>query len=167
VGAIGAALMPVVEAWGELPLDLLQAFFALVDPMQVPRKFITFAGLEPQSEKARLFVALEDWLNDGVALPAAVARDCLSGWYGRNDTARGRWMIAGQFVDPSRIRLPTLVLIPEKDRIVPPCSARVLAESIPKARVHNPHLGHIGMIVSAGAEKIVWEPLSEWLRSCG
>jgi polyhydroxyalkanoate synthase len=150
-----------------LPVDVIQTLFATRDPFLMARKFTRFARLDQDSEAARSFVALEDWLNDGVALPAAVARDCLSGWYGRNDTARGRWMIAGQFVDPGRIRLPTLVLIPEKDRIVPPCSARVLAESIPDARIHNPQLGHIGMIVSAGAEKIVWEPLAEWLRSCG
>jgi polyhydroxyalkanoate synthase len=52
VGAIGAALMPLIEAWGEMPLDWLQAFFAFVDPLQVPRKFLGFAGLDPASERA-------------------------------------------------------------------------------------------------------------------
>ncbi|WP_247880840.1 alpha/beta fold hydrolase [Skermanella sp. TT6] len=154
---------PVLDAWGELPVDAIQALFAMQDPLQVARKFTRFARMPPEGAAARGFVALEDWLNDGVALPASVARDCLTGWYGRNDTAEGRWTIAGESVDPRRLRPPALVMIPEKDRIVPPCSARALALAIPGAAIHNPHLGHVGMIVSAGAQTLVWEPLAEWL----
>ena len=52
----------------------------------------------------RLFVALEDWLNDGVPLAAEVARACLTEWYGENAPARGNWRIAGLAVDPGTIR---------------------------------------------------------------
>jgi polyhydroxyalkanoate synthase len=158
-----APFEPVLDSWGELPVDAIQALFAMQDPLQVARKFTRFARLDPDGEAARRFVALEDWVNDGVTLPAAVARDCLTGWYGRNDTACGRWMIAGEVVDPRRLRPPTLVLIPEKDRIVPPRSARALANAIPGARIGNPHLGHVGMIVSTTAADLVWEPLADWL----
>jgi polyhydroxyalkanoate synthase subunit PhaC len=165
VGAIGAALMPVVEAWGELPLDLLQAFFALVDPMQVPRKFITFAGLEPQSEKARLFVALEDWLNDGVPLTAGVARECLVGWYGENRPGGGRWEVAGEQVRPERLKLVSLIVVPGADRIVPPLTALALAERIPGAERLDPHAGHIGMVVGSGSDRLMWEPVRRWIEA--
>jgi polyhydroxyalkanoate synthase len=112
-------------------------------------------------------VALEDWLNDGVPLAAAVARDTLAGWYGRNDTARGNWLVGGLPVDPARVTVPTLALIPERDRIVPPASATVLALTIPGAQMIMPPLGHIGMVVSAGAETGVWLPLAEWLNAAG
>jgi polyhydroxyalkanoate synthase len=158
-----APFEPVLDSWGELPIDAIQALFAMQDPLQVANKFTRFARTDPDSEAARRFVALEDWVNDGVTLPAAVARDCLTGWYGRNDTANGRWMIAGEVVDPRRLRSPALAMIPEKDRIVPPCSARALANAIPGACIRNPHLGHVGMIVSTGAADLVWEPLAEWL----
>jgi polyhydroxyalkanoate synthase len=158
-----APFEPVLDSWGELPIDAIQALFAMQDPLQVANKFTRFARMDPDSEAARRFVALEDWINDGVTLPAAVARDCLTGWYGRNDTANGHWLIAGEVVDPRRLRPPALVMIPEKDRIVPPCSARALANTIPGACIRNPHLGHVGMIVSMGAADLVWEPLAEWL----
>ena len=58
-----------------LPVDLLQSLFALLDPWGVADKYRGFARLPPDSERARLFVALEDWLNDGVPLAAEVARD--------------------------------------------------------------------------------------------
>lgn len=158
---------PLLDGWGELPTDAIQALFACLDPYLVLRKFRQFARMDPDGAPARAFVALEDWLNDGVALPAAVARDTLAGWYGRNDPAAGRWMVAGLPVDPAAIGVPTLALIPERDRIVPPASALRLAELIPKAQIVAPPLGHIGMVVGSGAKNGVWRPLAEWLRATG
>jgi len=156
---------PLLEAWGELPVDALQALFAQLDPLLALKKFSQFARMAPDSAAAEAFVALEDWLNDGVALPAAVARDTLAGWYGRNDTVQGNWLIGGLPVDPARIATPTLALIPERDRIVPPASAVALARSIPRTQMIMPPLGHIGMVVSAGAETGVWRPLAKWLKA--
>jgi polyhydroxyalkanoate synthase len=165
--AFVALAAPMLEAWGELPLDPLQSLFTQVDPLLALRKFTQFGRLEANSRQAANFVALEDWLNDGVPLPAAVARDCFAGWYGRNDPATGNWLIAGLPVQPARLRLPTLALIPANDRIVPPASALALARAIPGTETVLPPLGHIGMVVSAGARAAVWRPLADWLMATG
>jgi polyhydroxyalkanoate synthase len=96
-----------------------------------------------------------------------VARECLYGWYGRNDTARGRWKIAGRPVDPARVRQPTLCLLPAQDRIVPPASAAALGHALPNAEVQSPALGHIGMVVSGKAKTEAWAPLADWLSRAG
>jgi len=164
IGAVGAALMPLIETWGEMPLDLLQAFFAFVDPLQVPRKFLSFAGLDPASERAHLFVALEDWLNDGVPLTVGVARECLVGWYGDNKPGRGDWQIAGEAIRPEQLKLSTLVVVPGADRIVPPRTAMALADRIERAERLDPHSGHIGMVVGSGSERTMWEPVRTWIE---
>ncbi len=168
VGQIGALMMapgvPILEAWGELPVDGLQSLFAALDPWLVVRKFTQFGRLDPTSPQAKAFVALEDWLNDGMGLAVAVARDCLLGWYGRNDPIEQGWLVAGLPVDPRAVTAPTLVLIPQNDRIVPPASAQALATALPRADVLDLPLGHIGMVVSGGAERLVWQPLADWLR---
>lgn len=156
---------PLLDATGEMSVDLLQALFASLDPQLVVRKFVTFGRLDPSGEKARDFVALEDWLNDGVPLAAAVARECLGQWYGENATAEGRWRLAGEVVDPARLALPTLCVIPAQDRIVPPASAAALAVAIPGAERLCPEAGHIGMVVSARAESTVWHPLLTWIKA--
>ena len=45
--------------------------------------------------------------------------------------------------------MPTLVVVPSRDRIVPPRSAEPLAAAIPGATVLRPPFGHIGMMASA------------------
>jgi polyhydroxyalkanoate synthase len=158
---------PLLEVAGEMPVDLLQTLFASLDPHLVVRKFLAFGRLDPSGRKARDFVALEDWLNDGIPLAAPVARECLGRWYGENTTARGQWRLAGTVVDPAALKLPTLCVIPAQDRIVPPASAAALADAIPGAERTMPAAGHIGMVVSAQAEKAVWQPLLTWIRARG
>lgn len=158
-----AALMPALQALGELPVDALQALFAGLDPQLVPRKFVAFAGLDQNGPAAEAFVALEDWLNDGVPLAAPVARECLGAWYGENSPQRGLWRVDGRAMRPADLAVPSLHLIPERDRIVPPDSALALATACPGAAIARPHAGHIGMVASAGAPARVWTPLSAWL----
>jgi polyhydroxyalkanoate synthase len=163
IGAWWRAADPWVRRWGDLPVDLLQMLFLSLDPALGLRKFSSFADLPPDGDKARAFVALEDWLNDGVPLAAPVAAECLAEWYGCNATMAGDWRIAGRPVDPGRLAMPALVVAPQHDRIVPHASAMALAAAIPGARRMAPALGHIGMIVGAGAPAAVWEPLAAWL----
>jgi len=156
---------PALEAVGELPVDLLQALFWTIDPLQVVRKFIAFASVDPASPRAIDFVAIEDWLNDGVGLALPVARECLAGWYGANTPARAEWRIAGQVVDPARIGAPSLVVVPRQDRIVPPPSARALAGRLKQADILSPAAGHIGMVAGTRAEEAVWRPLAAFLAA--
>ena len=48
--------------------------------------------------------------------------------------------------------------------IVPPESARPLAMRIRDAVLHEPAVGHIGMVAGARAEAALWRPLLAWVR---
>lgn len=160
-------MLPAVSWWGEMPVDGLQTLFAALDPLLALTKFSRFAGLDPDSPAAAEFVALEDWLNDGVPLAAPVAIECIGGWYGANSPAAGTWRVAGEPVAPQSLALPSLHLIPSRDRIVPPGSARGLADRMAGAVVETPPLGHIGMVVGGRAASHVWPRLAAWLRDAG
>jgi polyhydroxyalkanoate synthase len=163
LAALMAPWQPAIALWGELPVDGVQSLFALLDPLGALKKFSGFASVDPESTKAQAFVALEDWLNDGVPLAGKVARECLDGWYGANTPATGQWAIAGAPVDPAAISCPNLHLIPANDRIVPPASASALAAAMPGAEVVQPPLGHIGMVVGSRAPTEVWSRLEAWI----
>ena len=164
-GAIAQSLEPMMQTMGQLPVDAIQMLFSGLDPHTSVRKFLAFGRLDTTSTRAEAFVALEDWLNDGVPLAAPMARECLYGWYGANVTAAGQWRVAGRAVDPVQIKVPALCIVPQKDRIVPPESASALGGLLPNAEVMSPPLGHIGMIVGGRAKQLAWEPLLDWLKA--
>ena len=168
IGAMAPQFEPLFALLGELPVDVIQALFAALDPSLALRKFLGFAGLDPASEKARQFVALEDWLNDGVPLAAPVARETLGDWYGENATMLGQWQLGGPAGSPSgAVDCPAIAVIPDQDRIVPPESALALARAIPTCEVLRTGTGHIGMMAGASAQAQMWQPLAHWLRRQG
>ncbi len=158
-------LEPAFALAGSMPIDALQMLFSLLDPGSVAAKYRDFAGQDQASGRAEKFVAIEDWLNDGVPLAAPVARDVLGGWYGRNTPSHGNWRIAGLPVQPDAIRKPSFHAIPGRDRIVPPETALPLAACFQDAVVLRPRLGHVGMVAGASAQSALWEPLLAWLHA--
>lgn len=160
-----ALLEPMLLMSGTLPIDVLQTLFTMIDPFGVGDKYRGFASLDPATTRARRFVAMEDWLADGVPLAAPVAREALTHWYGANAPARGAWRVAGLAVDPARLDMPSFCAIPERDRLVPPESARPLAALLKDAHVVEPAAGHIGMVAGANAQSALWQPFADWLRA--
>lgn len=164
MGQIGQQLEPVLQTLGELPVDMLQAFFSGLDPFQVLKKFQYFGTLDPAGGSARRFVALEDWLNDGISLSAPVARECLTGWYGENSPQNLRWQVDKAVVDPGKLTKPVLNVIPSADRIVPPESSRALSRQFAEVDELVPNAGHIGMMVGRSAAPEVWQPVAAWMQ---
>jgi polyhydroxyalkanoate synthase len=127
------------------------------------RKFIRFANLDPDSSEACSFVALEDWINDGVPLSIQVARSCARSWYKDNEPGKGLWRLVGQLARPQALCRPTLVVVPGHDRIVPPCSAEPPAAAFHGATPLRPPLGHVGMMAATRAPDVLWTPIANWL----
>ena len=102
---------------------------------------------------------MRSWLNGSIvatALVAAVVGAVISFSVTRS---------AGQAVRPAEVGVPTLVVLPSRDRIVPPRSAEALAGALPNPTMLRPPFGHIGMMASAQAPDAVWQPIAEWLRA--
>lgn len=147
-----------------LDVDTLQGFFWALDPFTALKKFTLFDAMPAGGEGERRFVAMEDWLNDGVPLAGPVARDCLIGWYGENRPVRGDWLVAGRAVRPQDWKKPTLVVLPERDKLVPKAGAAALLAQLPQGIRMDAPSGHIGMVAGPRAETGLWPPLAAWLR---
>ena len=165
VEAAERLLHGVGETFGAIPVAVFQTLFALVNPMQAALKFQRFAHLDPASPAAELFVAIEDWLADGIPMACPAARDLLVDWQIRNATAEGAWAFLGGPVGPETVAVPTLAFCGTADGIAPSAVALPLPHAIPAARVLTPPTGHVGMIVGSGAPAHVWRPLAEFLRA--
>ena len=167
VKSLAPILAPPPAQEGETPtamaVDMLQTFFWALDPLTALKKFNQFSRLEPESDAAQRFVAMEDWLNDGIPLAGPVARECLLQWYGENTPAREKWLVGGKPVQPGLWRKPAIVVLPERDKLVPKAGAEALWRALPDAQRHDAPSGHIGMVVGPRAEAGLWQPLADWL----
>ncbi len=150
-------------AFGSVPVAFFQALFALINPMQAALKFQRLARMDPRGSGATLFVALEDWLADGVPMTLPASRDLLIGWQIRNGTATGRWRFLGADVDMRQVQVPTLVFSGQNDSIAPPEIAEPLGRLIPGACIVRPRTGHVGMVVGSAARGTVLQPLADFL----
>lgn len=157
--------LQMTEGGRVLPSSWIQSVFAAVNAERNIHKFRDFAALDQTGDQARMFVAVEDWLNDGVDLPGDLARACLVDWYGQNKPARGEWLLSGSAVDPSTGKHPVLVFTSSTDRLVPEESSHALADRIGGACKMTTLCGHIGMMTSQRAETEVWKPLFSWLSA--
>lgn len=159
LAALWASARPAANALGVLPMEVLQSSFWSLDPARTVAKFEAFA--DAQGEKAREFVTLEDWANDGPPLAAAAARELFDDFFAADVTGRGEWRIAGQAIDPGALSCPILDIVSTVDRIVPAASAAGSGERL------ELELGHVGMVVGSRAREALWEPLDRWLSRAG
>jgi polyhydroxyalkanoate synthase len=152
----GQAKAPA-EAFGALPMEVLQAAFWSLDPERTVAKFADFAALEPGSARARRFVALEDWANEGEPLPLPAARELIEDLFGADLPARGEWRVAGRPMTDA-LSVPTLHFTAALDRIAPAATAPA------GDRIEVPS-GHVGMIVGRDAQERLHAPLARWLAA--
>jgi polyhydroxyalkanoate synthase len=68
-------------------------------------------------------------------------------------------------VRPQDWKKPTLLVLPERDKLVPKEGAAALLAQMPQGQRLDAPSGHIGMMVGPRAEAGLWRPLADWLLS--
>lgn len=158
------AALQMIAQKGHLPMDWIQSVFAAVNADRAMKKFSEFMALDDDCEGAHLFVAVEDWLNDGVDMPGVLAKTCVLDWYGTNKPGKGAWTVDGKPMNLERLDMPALVVASLNDRLVPKESSMAMANLLPQAETLAPSSGHIGMMTGRNAQEQVWQPVLNWVR---
>lgn len=146
-----------------VPPMVTQTMFHLIDPWGVQEKYSRYPFLSAQEK--RQFLAVEDWVNDGVPLTSGVAEECFVDWPQGNILASHQWKIGRKWIEPGTVTTPTLAVIPTRDKIVPQGCALPLTAELSRCDVITPEIGHVGMIVGSRAKTLVWEPIVTWLEN--
>ncbi len=157
--------IPHMKQHNLLPESWMQAVFATLDPESSIRKFANFAAMDDADMRAQIFVAVEDWLNEGVDLPSAIAMSCMEEWYEDNKPAQGRWKVCEMVIKAADIRVPTMVVAASQDKIVPLESAIAFADQRLKGDRLVCNTGHIGLIAGGKVVEEVWKPSAHWFAS--
>lgn len=161
-----ATLGGILESVPTCAPEWVQLLFYYTQPFSIHEKYIQFAALDDQgSEEITLQVAIEQWANDGMPLTSAVARSCIIDWVHHNTLARGKWKVGRVTIDPGRVTVPSFVVMPAYDRIVPKESSVPLVDALPLVDTLTPKTGHVRMVAGRAAKQELWQPLAIWLRS--
>lgn len=163
---LDAEALTMLKLWigqmGELPAWFLQPMFYRADPWMFTRKYKKFPEL-PAIEKD-IFTTVERWLNNGVALVPKVAETCLIDWSHGNHTMLGKWFYGGEAVNPARLKMPVMAVVPSRDRVVPPSSIAPLLAMLPEIKILRPDTGHVGIVINKDAPANIWQPLLDWMK---
>ena len=137
---------PAARSLGALPMEVLQAAFWSLDPDRTVKKFAEFGRLDPAGREARRFIALEDWANEGEALPYPAAKELIEDLFERDVSGSGQWEVAGKKVTDD-LDAPLLNILAGQDRIAPSAtSAHGDTFEIPA--------GHVGMVVGSARKQL-------------
>jgi polyhydroxyalkanoate synthase len=112
------------------------------------------------------WLAMNQWVNDGVPFPGAAFAQWIRDYYQENRLARGEIAIGGEPVDLARIGAPLLAIAGANDHIVPPAMARPLVDlvsSVDREYLELP-AGHVGLLAGSGAQTSLWPRVTAWLR---
>ena len=137
---------PAARSLGALPMEVLQAAFWSLDPVRTVKKFAEFGRLDPSSREARRFIALEDWANEGEALPYSAARELIEDLFARDVSGSGHWQVAGKKVTDD-LGPPLLNILAGHDRIAPSATSA-------QGDTIEISAGHVGMVVGSARTQL-------------
>jgi polyhydroxyalkanoate synthase subunit PhaC len=160
-----------VDAWvggGNVSGDSLnQVFLSLMPFRLMHQKYMELLRGAPDRARIENFMRVEQWIFDCPDQAGAACRDFVVWMYQENRLARSRLEIAGRAVDLKSLELPMLNLIGKKDHLVPPASSGALERLVGSHDFTTLEfdLGHIGMYVSARAQREVPPAIAQWLAA--
>jgi polyhydroxyalkanoate synthase len=166
----GIDIDALVEAWGIVPGELLNsAYLALMPFRLLQQKYVDLLRGELSVPQAENFLRMEKWIFDSPGQAGAAFAQFVRWMYQENRLVAGTLELAGRRVQLSRIRQPVLNIFGLQDHLVPPSASEPLGRLIGSTDYTALALdvGHIGMYVSARAQREVPECIARWLQARG
>jgi poly(3-hydroxyalkanoate) synthetase len=155
-------LMEQVKIQECLPAEMVQLLFYFMNPKAVHDKFMRFAKAANNNNDGIYNIAIEQWVNDGVAMTAAVAQECFIQWIEQNPFMNNSYQLNGKKID-LEINTPVFCVVSDSDNIVPMRSSLPVTKICNTVEVQQSTSGHISMIVGRKAPSELWNPFIKWV----
>ncbi len=156
----------MVDTFGVIPGELLNGGFDMLKPFQLMiNKYLGIIDNFDDPETAANFIRMEKWILDSPDQAGEAYRRFIKDFYQENKLVKGTLEIGGRVVDLEDIDMPVLNIYGEQDHLVPPSATIPFNDYISSAdnELVGFPVGHIGMYVSAKAQKLLAPKIAEWL----
>jgi polyhydroxyalkanoate synthase subunit PhaC len=160
-----------IAAWvgaGNVAGDALNQLFLSLMPFRLTQqKYMELLRGAPERARVENFMRVERWIFDSPDQAGAAFQEFVTHFYQENRLVRGGLEIGGRPIDLRTLELPLLNLIGKRDHLVPPASSAALARLVGSKdyTMLEFDLGHIGMYVSARAQREVPPAIAHWLAA--
>jgi polyhydroxyalkanoate synthase len=161
-----------VAAWvgeGNVAGDALNQLFLSLMPFRLTQqKYLDLLAGEPDRARMENFMRVEHWIFDSPDQAGTAFREFVQWFYQENRLLHERLEIAGRKVELRDLPLPILNLIGKRDHLVPPEASAALQRLVGDAADYTAlelDLGHIGMYISARAQREVPAAIAGWLAT--
>jgi polyhydroxyalkanoate synthase len=160
-----------IAAWvgeGNVSGDALNGLFLSLMPFRLTQqKYVELLRGPCEPGRVENFMRVEQWIFDSPDQAGAAFREFVTWFYQENRLALGRMTIAGRQIRLESLAMPMLNLVGTRDHLVPPAASLALerlagSEDFTGLQLD---LGHIGMYVSARAQREVPPAVAQWLLS--
>ena len=168
----------IVDYYGIVPGDFLNAGFLLTDPFRL--MIDKYVGLfdriecEPDDETCELrnedtvknFLRMEKWIFDSPDQAGETFRQFFKDCYQKNLLIKNKMMLNGKKINLKNISMPLLNVMAEFDHLVPNDASKPLTDAVSSSDKETLVFptGHIGIFVGSKSQKEVCPKIAEWLK---
>lgn len=157
----------LVDAYGNIPGDILNLGFLLMNPARLMiDKYVGFLENIDDKDFVENFVRMEKWIFDSPDLPGETFRQFIKDLYLKNLLIQNKLVLGGKKVDLGKISMPVLNIYARYDHLVPPEACELLTKKISSTDKEDLCLdtGHIGIYVSSKTQKEFAPKIISWLK---
>jgi len=156
----------LVDAYGNIPGDVLNVAFLLLNPARLLiDKYVGFVENVHEKDFVENFVRMEKWIFDSPDIPAETFREFIKKLYHENLLIKNKMTLGGELVDLNNITMPVLNIYARLDHLVPYTSSEKLLEYVGSTDKTDVCLntGHIGIYVSSKMQQEFAPRILSWL----
>lgn len=157
----------LVDAWGDIDGDMLNALFLSLKPHYLMRqKYLDLVDSAEDPDSVSTFMRMEHWIFHSPMLPGRICREFGQAFYQRNALVKGTLQVSGQVVRPAAFRGPILNVFATRDHLVPPAASQALATLVPAPQYAERALrgGHIGIYVRSSGSDGLPAVVTDWMQ---
>jgi polyhydroxyalkanoate synthase len=157
----------LIDTVGNVPGELLNWTFLSLKPFRLTgQKYADMADIMDEPEKLKNFLRMEKWIFDSPDQAGEAFRQFVKLFYQQNRLVTGGLEIGGREVSLKQVTVPVLNVYATQDHLVPQESSIALERHVGTrdySTIAFPG-GHIGIYVSARAQKEVHPAVARWLQ---
>ncbi|HPF57999.1 MAG TPA: class III poly(R)-hydroxyalkanoic acid synthase subunit PhaC [Candidatus Competibacteraceae bacterium] len=156
----------LVDTFGNLPGQMLNFAFLSLSPFRLAgQKYVDLTDVFDDIQALKNFLRMEKWIFDSPDQAGEAFRQFAKDFFQQNKLIKGEVVIGDQRVDLHEVAMPVLNVYATQDHLVPPAASKALADCCGSRDYSEFSFqgGHIGIYVSARAQREVPPAIAKWL----